>query len=164
MNNNIPEENNSILSPEQLEVINDVPIPEEVTIKIEEPKSISKDVQDMNNAFKLSELIYKDVLSPQLSENEQLKREHKTLLMNNIFKILKWQFIFTYVFVALLLGSILLSGVLSISENMLIEIIGFVKYYIGAIVIELLSILLFIVKSVFDKSIVDLIKDFDKRK
>lgn len=58
---------------------------------------------------------------------------------------------------------ILFSSQLMISELIVSKIIGFIEFYITSIVVELLSILFFIVKNVFDKSIVDLIKNFDTR-
>ena len=54
------------------------------------------------------------------------------------------------------------SGKLGISENLVLRVIKFAEFYITSIVAELIAILFFIVKSVFDKSIVELIKDFDK--
>lgn len=53
---------------------------------------------------------------------------------------------------------------LGINENVISEIFEFSKFYITSIVAELIAILFFIVKNVFDKSIVDLFKNFDKNK
>ncbi len=150
-------------TPEQEEVLKSASIPNSVDVKIKTSKSISKDAIDMNNAFRLSELIYKDVLSPQLQENEILKREHKKNLMKKLFSIIKWQFIATYTFVLILLISIMFSEILNISESVVLEIIKFLEFYITSIIVELIAILFFIVKNVFDKSIVELIKNFDKR-
>lgn len=151
------------LSDDQREVLDSVPIPHSVDIKIEDAKSIPVEAIEMNNAFELSKSLYQNVLSPQLEENEDLKRKHKKLLMEELFKILKCQFIFTYIFVIILLIGALFSNFLKINENIVLGIISFVKFYITSIIVELLSILFFIVKNVFDKSIVDLIKNFDKR-
>lgn len=150
-------------TPEQEEVLKSASIPNSVDVKIKTSKSISKDAIDMNNAFRLSELIYKDVLSPQLQENEILKREHKKNLMKKLFSIIKWQFIATYTFVLILLISIMFSEILNISESVVLAIIKFLEFYITSIIVELIAILFFIVKNVFDKSIVELIKNFDKR-
>ena len=108
--------------------------------------------------------IYQKVLGPELQENESLKREQKKALMNNIFKILKWQFIFTYVFVTVLLAAVLFSAFLKIEASTISTIIKFIQFYITSIVVELISILFFIVKSVFDKSIVELFRNFDREK
>lgn len=83
--------------------------------------------------------------------------------MNNIFKILNIQFRFMYVFMFILLIGIILSNHLNISDSIIGNIIDLLKFYITSIIVELLSILFFIVKNVFDKSIVDLIKNFDKQ-
>lgn len=151
------------ITPEQEEVLKSTSIPDSVDVKIKTLKSISKDAIDMNNAFQLSELIYKDVLSPQLQENEILKREHKKSLMKKLFSIIKWQFIATYTFILILLICIMFSEMLKISESVVLVIIKFLEFYISSIIVELIAILFFIVKNVFDKSIVELIKNFDKR-
>lgn len=149
------------LSAEQKEVLNSVKVPDELNIQINNAIPIPPESIQMNSAFELARKIYQEVLSPQLEENEKLKRHHKKILMDNIFKILKWQFIFTYIFVLILIVGILFSSFLVISENIIQYVIRFVEFYITSIVVELLSILFFIVKNVFDKSIVDLIKNFD---
>lgn len=151
------------LSEEQKEVLRTVNVPDSLDINIADMDSLSKDtVQIMNDAFGFTRNMYENVLSPQLTENEDLKRRHKIILMSNLFEILKWQFIFTYVFVFALIIGTLASHWLNISEVIVKDIIKFVEFYITSIVVELLSILFFIVKNVFDKSIVDLIRNFDK--
>ncbi len=151
-------------SNDQKIVLNSVDVPQKVNIKIGSSSPLSKDAMQMNEAFELARIMYQEVLSPQLKKNEKLKRQQKETLMTNIFKILKLQFICTYVFVLILIAVILGSSFLNISENTIISIIKFIEFYITSIVVELLSILFFIVKNVFDTSITDLIKDFDKRK
>lgn len=155
---------NDNLSEEQKEVLSAVKVPDVVNIQISNADSMPPEAIQMNNAFELIRKIYQDVLSPQLEENEILKREQKRELMSKIFKILKWQFIFTYVFVVVLIAGALFSKKLQISENIVTSIIKFVEFYITSIVAELLAILFFIVKNVFDKSIVDLIKILIKEK
>lgn len=163
-NNNVEQANDQeeCLSDEQRVVLNSVSMPKQLNIEIETPSSISQDAFQMNEAFKLARRMYQDVLSPQLRKNEELKRNQKEKLMNELFKILKIQFIFTYVFVLVLIVGTLGSSFFSISEDIVESIIKFLEFYITSIVVELLSILFFIVKNVFDTSIVDLIKDFDK--
>lgn len=171
MNNNLINEkdiedikNTSALSDEQQMIINSVSVPPKIDIQIREPQKISQEALQMNESFDYVQKMYQDVLSPQLEYNESLKREHKKLLMGKIFKLLKWQFIFTYIYVIILLFGILFSSFLGLSEEIVNSIINFIEFYISSIVVELLSILFFIVKNVFDKSIVDLIKNFDKKK
>lgn len=150
------------ISDEQQEVLKSIGVPRNLKIEIMQPKR-TIEVAEMNNTFDLVSKIYKDVLSPQLEKNEELKRQHKSSLMYNIFSLLKVQFIFTYIFVFILLVGILASKRLGISEHTIDSIIKFIEFYITSIVVELISILFFIVKNVFDKSIVDLIKNFDKQ-
>jgi len=158
---NNPEEN---LSEEQQIVLDSVSIPQQVHIQIENAPSISKDALQMNESFELARIMYQDVLSPQLRENEALKRKQKDTLMEEIFKILNLQFIFTYIYVLVLIVGTLSSSFFKISESIIQNTFKFVEFYVTSIVVELLSILFFIVKNVFDTSIVDLMKDFDKRK
>lgn len=129
-------------SHEQLEILNNVPIPNILNIQIQNADPASKEVLEMNSYFELAQKMYKDVLSPQLEQNEILKREHKSLLMTNIFKILKWQFGFTYIFVFILIVGSLFSHWLHLSDTIVQYIIKFVEFYITSIVVELLSILL----------------------
>lgn len=150
-------------TPEQQEVLNSVSIPNHLNIQINNTPPVSQEVIQMNESFELARKMYQDVLSPQLKQNEDLKRTHKTLLMEKIFGILKWQFIFTYIFVLILIIGTLASSYIGLSETIVQSIIKFVEFYITSIVVELLSILFFIVKNVFDKSIVDLIRNFDKQ-
>ena len=145
----------------------EITVPEKQKVEIEkdeksDPNSI--DVIEMKVLFEMKSYIYQKVLGPELQENESLKREQKKALMNNIFKILKWQFIFTYVFVTVLLAAVLFSAFLKIEASTISTIIKFIQFYITSIVVELISILFFIVKSVFDKSIVELFRNFDREK
>ena len=119
--------------------------------------------RNVNDIFKNQYEIYTTVLSPQLEKNEELKREHKTILMKNIFKLLKGQFVVTYLFTFLFIVMIGCNQELCISENIITQIFDFLKFYITTIIAELIAILFFIVRNVFDKSIVDLFKNFDKK-
>lgn len=155
------------LTEEQEEVLNSFEIPNtvDVDIKTESKDELDQkeDVQQMNEAFGIARKIYEGVLAPQLEQNEGLKRKQKEKLMNKLFEILKLQFWFTYIYVLILVLAVLFSGILGISENLVLNVIKFAEFYITSVVAELIAILFFIVKSVFDKSIVELIKDFDKR-
>ena len=141
----------SNLSADQQIVLDSVSVPQQVNIKIETPIPISEDARQMNEAFELARIMYQEVLSPQLQENEILKRKQKDALMNELFKILKLQFEFTYIFILILILGTLSSSFIGISETIVQNIFNFMKFYITSIVVELLSILFFIVKSVFDK-------------
>lgn len=158
-------ENNN-LTPEQEEVLRNIEIPNTVNVHIRDyyDNSIKdKDIKEMNSRFKLSQKIYEDVLAPQLEQNEDLKREQKRTLVDKLFKLLAFQFIVTYIFVFMLILSIIFSCKLALSENVILNLMKFIEFYITSIVVEFISILFFIVKNVFDTSIVELIKGFDKR-
>lgn len=156
----------SNLSSDQEEVLRNVEIPDTVNVHIQNAfnsSSNENDIRDMNNRFKLSQKIYEDVLAPQLEENEKLKRDQKKTLIKKLFNLLFFQFIVTYIFVLMLILSIIFSGKLDLSEKIILNLIKFTEFYITSIVVELISILFFIVKNVFDTSIVELLKGFDKR-
>lgn len=166
MGNSEQTNENNDLTPDQEEVLRNIGIPNTVNVHIQDyfDNSIKdKDIKEMNNRFKLSQKIYEDVLAPQLEENENLKREQKRTLVDKLFKLLAFQFIVTYIFVFMLILSIIFSGKLTLSENVILNLMKFIEFYITSIVVELISILFFIVKNVFDTSIVELIKGFDKR-
>lgn len=143
-------------------------VPPSPVVTIEEDSDQEKDkknnVNEMNVLFELKRQIYQDVLAPELTKNEKLKRKHKTQLMNKIFHLLKWQFFCTYLFVSILLLAVVFSTDLGLAPTTIKIIVNFIKFYITSIVVELISILFFIVKSVFDKSIVDLFSNFDGKK
>ena len=147
-----------------VENVVDNDIPNNPMVELATPDLDSEIIADMNEAFAMKQRLYEKVLAPQLSKNEELKRDHKNRLMDNIFKILKWQFIATYIFVIIAIFVVGYSSIFSSkSEKLVLELISFVKFYITAIIAELISILFFIVQNVFDTSIVDLFKNFDKK-
>ena len=138
-----------------------VPVDETPIVHLDEKKS---PIASMNNHFQMEEKMYIDILSPQLGENEKLKRQQKKDLMNKIFSLLKIQFIFTYSLMTLSIIAIIFSHFLLIPDGTIALLIDLFKFYVTAIIGELIAILFFIVKNVFDKSIVDLISNFDKKK
>ncbi len=126
-----------------------------------ESKNYQYDIDAMNKHFYS---IYIKVLSPELKKNEDLKRRQKPELMKNIFKLIKGQFIATYAILFMLIVVVAISHILQISDSSIKLIFSFMKFYTTSIVAELIVILFFIVRNIFDKSIYDLFKDFDKRK
>lgn len=145
------------------EILNGIPVPPNVNINILNETSENstseneKDIQDMNRAFELSRTIYEKFLAPQLVENEKLKRRQKGNLVKNLFTFLTIQSIFTYSFVTLLIVSIIFSKYLGLSNDIISELVSFIKFYISSIIVELISILFFIIKNVFDTSIVEML-------
>lgn len=167
LNEDEQNENESISQIENAISESGIAVPESQEVEVESDSTHDDDnatVNEMNQFFKERYAIYQDLLGPELKENEELKRKQKKKLMKNIFRLLKYQFIATYCFVFVFILMIALNYVLHISENVIVEIAGFLKFYITSIVAELIAILFFIVKNVFDRSIYDLFKNFDKTK
>ncbi len=106
-----------------------------------------------------------DCLSPELQLNEQQKRTFKQRLMKYIIVILSIQLGFFLLIVLMFAFSFCFktSFTNNISIEQLKHIIDFLKYYICAIIAEFIAMLFFIVKFVFDKSIVVLIKQLFKK-
>lgn len=158
--------NNEVQSIGNIILESGITVPDEQSVEIPESDYI-KDKEDsaikeMNDFFEKRYIIYKDILAPELRKNEELKRIHKSNLMNNIFKLLKFQFIATYILIVIFVLMIAFNRVCNITEDVITQIFDFLKFYITSIVAELIAILFFIVKNVFDKSIVELFKNFDK--
>lgn len=120
-------------------------------------------VSEMNSYFLMREKIYTDTLSPQLVLNEEEKRKHKNTVVEKLFSILKWQFIAMYAFSFIIIIAIIFGGCFNSNVEMIKYVFDFLKFYITSILAELIAILFFIVKQVFDKSIVELFKNFDKK-
>lgn len=145
-------------------------VPEDVVVDINndqgEDEGASKDntveIDEMNSYFLMRMRIYEKILSPQLEKNEKLKRKHKADVVQKLFTIRKWQFIATYVFTLVMILMIALSNWLKIEQAVLEDMFSFLKFYITSILAELIAILFFIVKQVFDSSIVELFKNFDR--
>lgn len=139
-------------------------IPSDVTVSLDEffNEDINQDINNMNSYFLMQKEIYEKTLSPILIENENSKRHHKDIVLNNLFKLLKGQFIATYIFTFVMVLMIAISDILSISDTIIESMFSFMKFYISSILAELLAILFFIVKQVFDKSVFELFKNFDK--
>ncbi len=148
---------------EQTVTESDIKVPSVQSVNLNGYSNTDNDnIDGINQIFNASYGIYKDILSPQLQKNEELKRKQKNKLMDNIFKLLKTQFTATYVLIFGFIIMIALNQKLGITEKTITHIFDFLKFYITTIIAELIAILFFIVKNVFDKSIVDLFKNFDK--
>lgn len=118
---------------------------------------------ELNGDFSYKQRLYENVLAPELEKNEELKRQQKQELMTKIFQILKWQFIATYGFVLIIIIIIAKSNQLELSDTIIGKMIDFIQFYITSIIAELIAILFFIVKDVFDKSIFELFRNFDSK-
>lgn len=115
---------------------------------------IDKIIQDANQYFLVK------ILSPEITKNEDKKREHKDILieivknfLNFQFKALKW----------IVGGTIFMIFAFHALKNDLeleyIEvIIKFICAYITSVVVEVIAMLKFIVENVFDTSITGLVE------
>lgn len=124
--------------------------------------SDAETVKLLNENFAMKSKIYQNVLAPELSRNEELKRSQKEKLMDKINKLISFQFKAMVVIIAILLIIIAFSNrVFNLDKEIIKELISFLRFYITAIIAELIAILFFIVKNVFDKSIIELFSNFD---
>ncbi len=98
-----------------------------------------------------------DVLSPEVMENEKTKRRQKWCLLFCLAAFLVIQFWAVYKFTNLIIQY----SVGDDAEEKIVDLLlKFDVAYITSVIIELIAILKYIVKSVFDASITELIKIF----
>lgn len=98
-----------------------------------------------------------DFLSPEISKNEQSKRIHKLILIFLLSIFLIVQFSASYT-VSIKVVDYCISE--SASDKIVSSLLTFVTGYITSVVVELIAILKYIVKNVFDTSIKELIQIF----
>lgn len=138
---------------------------EEVTDKSEvdiltqnETKNESNDelVQNANNTVLVR------VLSPQVEKNEEAKRTHKNILIGILGGFILLQFGLTFYIMNRTFGFIFTyyNENKEIDQHLVNLLFGFLTGYITSVVVELIYMLKFIVKNVFDTSISDLVKLF----
>lgn len=98
-----------------------------------------------------------DILSPEISKNEQAKRVHKLALIMLLTVFLIIQFFSVYG----ITNSVIRYGTgENVEHEILKSLLTFVSAYITSVVVELIAILSYIVKNVFDASIAELVKIF----
>ena len=113
-------------------------------------------IKNANNKFLL------DVLSPQIKQNEEKKRKHKDWLMKAMGAFLLLQFILVAVIVGYSGFWIVKSHTDKnpFSDSTIQLIFTFIGAYITSVVVELIAILKYIVKNVFDTSIAGMVNNF----
>lgn len=108
-------------------------------------------IQNVNNAVLL------EYLSPEIKNNECVKRWHKYIILMLVAIFLIFQFNAVYKMSTAIIDY-------AVSETVNIEILklltGFVSAYITSVVVELIAILNYVAKRVFDTSIKELIELF----
>lgn len=138
-------------------------VQQEKTVDFKEENTQQKTdiiIKNANNKFLL------EVLSPEIQENEKKKRIHKDWLMIAMAAFLIFQFIIVAIIVV---GSgywIIKSHVTNnpFSYSTLQIIFTFIGAYITSVVVELIAILKYIVKNVFDTSIAGMVNNFREEK
>lgn len=101
-----------------------------------------------------------DILSPEISNNEKSKRIHKLVLIILLTVFLIIQFISVFEFT----NSVISYGIgQNVNHEILKSLLTFVSAYITSVIVELIAILRYIVKNVFDASIADLVKLFKEQ-
>ncbi len=129
------------------------------------PESKSQSVEEVYAVIKQSDhdalnKVLLETLNPHLSLNESQKRKFKERLMKYIRRILVAQMILVSIPILMVFITICFDVpfMKDIEKEQIQSLFDFLKYYIGAIIVEFIAMLFFIVKYVFDKSIVDLTK------
>ena len=132
-------------------------------------------MEDEENLSKSSQKILKSIqekrkeaeaIPNEITKNEETKRKHKDWLLKAVISFLACQF---GLFFILLTGVIICFIVGYMTGNpfpsdMSTSIFDMLKIYLGSIIVELISMLYFIVKNVFDTTIPDLAKQYAKDK
>lgn len=119
--------------------------------KIETKKIDRSFIKDVNNQVLI------DFLSPEISKNEESKRKHKGNLITLLTVFLVVQFLAV---VFLSNKAISYAFTTEADADIVNSLLTFVSAYITSVVVEMIAILKYIVKNVFDTSLVDLVKIF----
>ena len=123
---------------------------------INEKERINRLIKNVNNEFLLN------VLSPEIKKNEAKKRKHKDWLMIIMGAFLIFQFILV-AFAICSLGYFIITAHLAgnpFSASTIKIFFTFIGTYITSLIIELIAILRYIVKNVFDTSVAGMVNNF----
>lgn len=138
--------------------INDIPC-------VDDKPSVGKINSNIASNEKVSAIdqLMLTTLSPELGNNEEQKRNFKEGLVKYIKIILAAQLIVIGLAFIALIVCICFGVSHSVFVDNLQAILNFMQFYITAIIVEFIAMLFFIVKFVFDKSIVELLSDTIKK-
>lgn len=130
---------------------------EQKDIVLEVPVAKAKNIDTL---IKENNVNFKDRIITELEKNETEKRaDRKTLsFLLKIFLFIQFSICFI-----LIVGVFFLIGFahfknLAFEYNIIKEMFGFLKFYIGSVVVELISMLYLVVKNTFDTTISDIAK------
>ena len=123
-------------------------------------KSVREIVEESNSKFLM------DVLSPEIKANEEKRRKHKDWLMIIMGAFLMFQFAMVALMIAYSGYWVIRLQVNNtpFADSTLQIIFTFIGTYITSIIVELIAILRYIVKNVFDTSIAGMVKDVKKKR
>lgn len=127
-----------------------------------EKSDIADNIIDSANQYFLLK-----ILSPEITKNEDKKREHKDILINLVKIFLAFQF---FIVTVLVLGTIIMVFVFhgvgkELDLSYINTIVKLISVYITSVVAELIAMLNYIVSKVFDTSITGLVELYkDKTK
>ncbi len=138
----------------------DVPKRENLSSSLrDDSPNIKKNSLDRNASIitTVNGVVLLDYLSPEINNNEEAKRKHKYILITLVAIFLFFQFSTVYK-----MSMSVMHYAIEMEANIEILklLIGFVSAYITSVVVELIAILKYVVKRVFDTSIKELIELF----
>lgn len=135
----------------------------DVKIDIKPPKQVNTTdsiIKNANNKFLL------EVLSPEIIKNEEKKRKHKDALMRSLEIFLIFQFLIVAIMV--MYGGYWIIKLQIVgkpfADSTIKIMLTFIGTYITSVIIELIAILKYIVKNVFDTSITGMVNNFKEEK
>lgn len=107
---------------------------------------------------------YEFVLANEFRANESQKRTFKPILLTIISTLIFFQLIFSNAIILIIVLSLVAGDnpilfINKIDLSIVSELFDFLKYYITSTVVELLAMIYFIIRYVFDKSVEDMIKN-----
>ena len=121
---------------------------------------------DANQIIANNNTTIAETIPHEITKNEEKKREHKDLLLKIVMWFLGVQFglfflLLTGVIVCLIIGHMIDKPFPTEMTTMIFDML---KIYLASIIVELISMLYFIVKNVFDTTIPDLAKQLTNNK
>lgn len=122
----------------------------------DEEQRISRLIKNVNNEFLIN------VLSPEIQKNEEKKRKHKDWLMIIMGGFLLFQFLLIAVIICAW-GYFIINAHLEgnpFNDSTIKILFAFIGTYITSHIIELIAILRYIVKNVFDTSVTGMVNNF----
>ena len=105
-----------------------------------------------------------EAIPNEITKNEETKRKHKDWLLKAVISFLACQFGLFFILLTGVIICFIVGYMTGFPSDMSTSIFDMLKIYLGSIIVELISMLYFIVKNVFDTTIPDLAKQFAKDK